>query len=84
MADGAPDGMHGRYQSLSAAHRSAGMVVTPPIGGALFTLGSTPMWVGGGLLGLAGTALLVALWPRLPATAVDVAPSAAATAPVRE
>lgn len=81
-ADRAPDGMHGRYQSLYGAASLGGLVIAPPLAGGLFTLGSTAMWVGGGLLGLAGAALLALLWPRLPATWADAVPAAAT--PVRE
>jgi MFS family permease len=70
-ADRAPEGMHGRYQSLYGAASLSGMVIAPPLAGALLEWGSRPVWIGGGLIGLAGTALLVLLWPRLKPTPVD-------------
>jgi MFS family permease len=65
-ADHAPDGMHGRYQSLYGAASLGGLVIAPPLAGWLLTVGSTALWLGGGALGLAGAALLATLWPRLP------------------
>jgi MFS family permease len=59
-ADRAPDGMHGRYQSLYGAASIGGTVLAPPLAGALFEVSPRLMWVTGGVLGLvAATALAV-------------------------
>ena len=57
-ADRAPDGMHGRYQSLYGAASIGGTVVAPPLAGALFSASPRLMWVVGGLLALAAAATL--------------------------
>ena len=75
-ADRAPEGMHGRYQSLYGAASIGGTVVAPPLAGALF--GSSPrlMWVAGGLLALAAAAVLrlspVGIPDRSPSDAHDL------------
>ncbi|KQZ89465.1 hypothetical protein ASD62_09270 [Phycicoccus sp. Root563] len=57
-ADRAPEGMHGRYQSLYGAASIGGTVVAPPLAGALFSSSPHLMWVVGGLLALAAAAVL--------------------------
>ena len=57
-ADRAPEGMHGRYQSLYGAASIGGTVVAPPLAGALFSASPRLMWVVGGLLALAAAATL--------------------------
>ena len=50
-SDRAPDGMHGRYQSLYGAASIGGTVIAPPLAGALFEVSPRLMWVAGGVLG---------------------------------
>ena len=57
-SDRAPDGMHGRYQSLYGAASIGGTVIAPPLAGALFELSPRLMWVAGGALGIAAAAVL--------------------------
>ncbi|MDR6863619.1 MFS transporter [Phycicoccus sp. 3266] len=57
-ADRAPEGMHGRYQSLYGAASIGGTVLAPPLSGALFQVDPRLMWAVGGLLGLAAAAAL--------------------------
>ena len=57
-SDRAPDGMHGRYQSLYGAASIGGTVIAPPLAGALFELSPRLMWVCGGALGMAAAAVL--------------------------
>ncbi|GAA2735114.1 MFS transporter [Pedococcus aerophilus] len=57
-ADRAPEGMHGRYQSLYGAASIGGAVIAPPLAGALFGRSPQLMWVVGGLLALAAAAVL--------------------------
>ena len=57
-SDRAPDGMHGRYQSLYGAASIGGTVIAPPLAGALFELSPRLMWVTGGALGVAAAAVL--------------------------
>ncbi|MFC8503376.1 MFS transporter [Pedococcus sp. NPDC057267] len=57
-ADRAPEGMHGRYQSLYGAASIGGTVLAPPLSGALFQTSPRLMWAVGGLLGLAAAATL--------------------------
>jgi MFS family permease len=57
-ADRAPEGMHGRYQSLYGAASIGGTVIAPPLSGALFQVSPQLMWAVGGLLGLAAGATL--------------------------
>jgi MFS family permease len=55
-ADRAPEGMHGRYQSLYGAASIGGTVLAAPLAGALFQVDSRLMWVAGGLLALTAAA----------------------------
>jgi MFS family permease len=57
-SDRAPEGMHGRYQSLYGAASIGGTVIAPPLSGALFQVSPQLMWAVGGLLGLAAGATL--------------------------
>jgi MFS family permease len=57
-SDRAPEGMHGRYQSLYGAASIGGTVIAPPLAGALFELSPRLMWVCGGVLGVAAAAVL--------------------------
>jgi MFS family permease len=57
-ADRAPEGMHGRYQSLYGAASIGGTVIAPPLAGALFQTSPRLMWAVGGLLGLGAAAAL--------------------------
>jgi MFS family permease len=57
-ADRAPEGMHGRYQSLYGAASIGGTVLAPPLAGALFQVSPRLMWAVGGLLGVAAAAAL--------------------------
>ncbi|GAB3438783.1 MFS transporter [Phycicoccus ginsengisoli] len=57
-ADRAPEGMHGRYQSLYGAASIGGTVLAPPLAGALFQADPRLMWAVGGLLGLGAAAAL--------------------------
>ena len=57
-SDRAPEGMHGRYQSLYGAASIGGTVIAPPLAGALFELSPRLMWVCGGALGMAAAAVL--------------------------
>jgi len=57
-SDRAPEGMHGRYQSLYGAASIGGTVLAPPLAGALFELSPRLMWVCGGALGVAAAAVL--------------------------
>ena len=68
-ADRAPDGMHGRYQSLYGAASIGGTVVAPPLAGALFEADPRLMWVAGGLLALVAAGVLVATGRRTPVPA---------------
>ncbi len=81
-ADRAPEGMHGRYQSLYGAASLGGMVIAPPLAGALLEWGSRPVWIGGALLGMAGAATLTLLWSRLAPTPADALPTADRLDPV--
>jgi MFS family permease len=71
-ADRAPEGMHGRYQSLYGAASIGGTVLAPPLAGVLFGVGSVGLWTGGSLLALVGAAALGLSWRRLPTTAHDL------------
>ena len=64
-ADRAPEGMHGRYQSLYGAASIGGTVLAPPLAGALFGFDARAMWLAGGLLALAAAATLLLTGPRL-------------------
>jgi MFS family permease len=57
-SDRAPDGMHGRYQSLYGAASIGGTVIAPPLAGALFEVSPRLMWVVGGALGVASATVL--------------------------
>ena len=57
-SDRAPEGMHGRYQSLYGAASIGGTVLAPPLAGALFEVSPHVMWACGGLLGVAASAAL--------------------------
>ena len=57
-SDRAPDGMHGRYQSLYGAASIGGTVIAPPLAGALFELSPRLTWVVGGALGVASATVL--------------------------
>ena len=57
-ADRAPEGMHGRYQSLYGAASIGGTVLAPPLSGALFQVDPRLMWAVGGLLALAAATAL--------------------------
>lgn len=57
-SDRAPEGMHGRYQSLYGAASIGGTVIAPPLAGALFELIPRLMWLCGGALGVAAAAVL--------------------------
>ncbi len=57
-SDRAPEGMHGRYQSLYGAASIGGTVIAPPLAGALFELSPRLMWVVGGALGVTAAAVL--------------------------
>ena len=57
-SDRAPDGMHGRYQSLYGAASIGGTVLAPPLAGALFEVSPQLMWMAGGALGVAAAAVL--------------------------
>ncbi len=57
-ADRAPEGMHGRYQSLYGAASIGGTVIAPPLAGALFQHSPHLMWVVGGVLALAAAGVL--------------------------
>ena len=65
VADAAPDGMAGRYQSLYGAASIFGMMLSPALGTALYERSPGLVWLVGGLLALlvaAGT--LAAVRPR--------------------
>ena len=69
-SDRAPEGMHGRYQSLYGAASIGGTALAPPLAGALFQVSPHLMWAVGGLLAGAAAAVLGrtgrrALRPRL-------------------
>jgi MFS family permease len=64
-ADRAPEGMHGRYQSLYGAASIGGTVIAPPLSGAVFGYSPQLMWVVGGLLALAAAAALGVTGPRV-------------------
>ncbi|GAA2115466.1 MFS transporter [Nocardioides bigeumensis] len=81
-ADRAPEGMHGRYQSLYGAASLGGMVIAPPLAGALLEWGDRRVWIGGALLGMAGAATLTLLWSRLAPTPADALPTADRLDPV--
>jgi MFS family permease len=57
-ADRAPEGMHGRYQSLYGAASIGGTVVAPPLAGLLFEASPRLMWFVGGVLGVGAAAVL--------------------------
>ena len=57
-SDRAPEGMHGRYQSLYGAASIGGTVIAPPLAGVLFELNPPLMWMAGGALGVAAAAVL--------------------------
>ena len=67
-SDRAPEGMHGRYQSLYGAASIGGTVIAPPLAGSLFEVSPRLMWITGGLLGMAAAAVL-ALTGRVSRTA---------------
>ncbi len=62
-SDRAPDGMHGRYQSLYGAASIGGTVLAPPLTGTLFEVSPQLMWVAGGAIGVVAAAV-VALMGR--------------------
>lgn len=57
-ADRAPEGMHGRYQSLYGAASIGGTVAAPPLAGALFEASPRLMWLVGGALAVAAATVL--------------------------
>jgi predicted MFS family arabinose efflux permease len=69
-ADRAPDGMHGRFQSLYAAASISGTVLAPPLATNLLAIDARLTWVVGAGLGFAAAALMF-VWRRLPAGAAD-------------
>jgi MFS family permease len=73
-SDRAPDGMHGRYQSLYGAASIGGTVLAPPVAGALFGVSPQLMWTAGGVLAMAAAAVLAFTGRVQPASTPDVAP----------
>ena len=63
-SDRAPEGMHGRYQSLYGAASIGGTVLAPPLAGALFQVSPHLMWAVGGLLAAAAATVLAATGRR--------------------
>ncbi|MFH9073890.1 MFS transporter [Streptomyces alboflavus] len=61
VADHAPAHVQGRFQSLYSGVSVSGVVLSAPLGGALYTVAPGALWpVCAGLAGLAGVLLLVA------------------------
>jgi MFS family permease len=59
VADAAPPGYEGRYQSLYAAASISGTVLAPSIGGALFQHHPGVLWLGAAVLPLAAAVVLL-------------------------
>ncbi|NGN65488.1 MFS transporter [Streptomyces sp. A7024] len=65
VADQAPEGLQGRFQSLYAGVSVSGVVLAPPLGGGLYELAPGMLWeVCAGLAAVAGVVVL-AVGPRL-------------------
>jgi MFS family permease len=58
VADAAPAGFEGRYQSLYAGASITGTVLGPAIGGALYGLHPTWLWLGAGVVPIAAAVAL--------------------------
>lgn len=68
-ADRAPDGMHGRYQSLYGAASLGGTVLAPPLAGWLIEHGHTATWLVAAALPALAATVLLGRWDRRPAVA---------------